>query len=220
MPSLPNLISSEKAAGLINTQYNLVLVSPKPINLNECTAFYKTLLPNQEKADTVSLLASSASIKLLSEQVLVLTVESTFSCTISLYFECYHMLESNIQKCHISIGSDKSMVVSNTKFLELVFRGKTIVAKSIYESDQIQKNLLFREPAEKALMKEGKQEQAKVDAMIYIVNENAKKYLTRAGEDRIDVINFCDDEGNPLHQSAEQLDIYFKHMNLEEIIRP
>lgn len=29
--------------------------------------------------------------------------------------------------------------------------------------------------------------------MVYIVNEHARKYLTRAGEPRIDVINVCDE---------------------------
>lgn len=49
--------------------------------------------------------------------------------------------------------------------------------------------------------------------MVYIVNENAKKFLTRAGEVRVDVINVCDDEGNPINFNPETK-IYFRHLNI------
>ena len=57
------------------------------------------------------------------------------------------------------------------------------------------------------------------ESLVYIVNEQAKKYLTRAGEERIDVINFCDDSGNPIVYK-EDIEIYFKHMNVHEVYKP
>ena len=54
---------------------------------------------------------------------------------------------------------------------------------------------------------------------MYIVNEQAKKYLTRAGEARTDVINFCDDSGNPIVYEKDT-EIYFKHLNVHEVYKP
>ena len=68
-------------------------------------------------------------------------------------------------------------------------------------------------------MKEEKMVEKNVESMVYIVNDNARKYLTRAGEERIDVINICDDDGNPINHTGE-LKIYFKHLNLPEFIEP
>lgn len=55
--------------------------------------------------------------------------------------------------------------------------------------------------------------------MVYIVNENSRKYLTRAGEERVDIVNLCDSDGNPINHEGP-LKIYFKHMNLPEYINP
>jgi hypothetical protein len=57
------------------------------------------------------------------------------------------------------------------------------------------------------------------EAMVYIVNEQAKKYLTRAGEERMDVINFCDAAGNPIIYKGD-VNIYFKHIKIQEIYKP
>lgn len=43
-----------------------------------------------------------------------------------------------------------------------------------------------------------KEEKRDVESMVYIVNESAKKYVTRAGEKRIDVITLCDGDSNPI----------------------
>lgn len=56
--------------------------------------------------------------------------------------------------------------------------------------------------------------------MVYIVNEHARKFLTRAGEPRTDVINVCDEEGNAISFNPATK-IYFRHLNIEsEIIVP
>lgn len=55
--------------------------------------------------------------------------------------------------------------------------------------------------------------------MVYIVNENGRKYLTRAGEERTDLINLCDDDSNPIVYEGP-LEVYFKHLNLSELIKP
>lgn len=52
-----------------------------------------------------------------------------------------------------------------------------------------------------------------VESMVYIVNEQARKYLTRAGEVRVDVISLCDADGNAINYSPETK-IYFKHLNV------
>ena len=52
----------------------MLLNSPKMINMNESTAFVKTLRPNQDKAETLSLLRTNAQIRMLSHEVMVLTV--------------------------------------------------------------------------------------------------------------------------------------------------
>ena len=63
---------------------------------------------------------------------------------------------------------------------------------------------MFREPPEKASQEELIEKGGKdAESLVYIVNEQAKKYLTRAGEDRTDVINFCDDSGNPIVYKGE-----------------
>lgn len=49
--------------------------------------------------------------------------------------------------------------------------------------------------------------------MAYIVNENSKKFLTRAGEPRTDVINVCDEEGSPINFNPNTK-IYFRHLNI------
>ena len=46
IPELPNSISGKKAAAVINDKQNMVLVSPKKIDLNECTATFQLTLPN------------------------------------------------------------------------------------------------------------------------------------------------------------------------------
>jgi hypothetical protein len=39
--------------------------------------------------------------------------------------------------------------------------------------------------------------------MVYVVNDECKSYLTRAGEPRIDTIQFCDSNDNPINHDKE-----------------
>ncbi len=56
--------------------------------------------------------------------------------------------------------------------------------------------------------------------MVYIVNEHARKFLTRAGEPRTDVINVCDEEGNVINFNPATK-IFFRHLNIDsQIIVP
>ena len=50
--------------------------------------------------------------------------------------------------------------------------------------------------------------------MVYIVNEHARKFLTRAGEPRTDVINVCDEEGNAINFNPATK-IFFRHLNID-----
>lgn len=52
-----------------------------------------------------------------------------------------------------------------------------------------------------------------------MVNDECKKFLTRAGEPRVDYILLCDSNNNPVDYH-KPLDIYFLHINRLAIIRP
>lgn len=56
--------------------------------------------------------------------------------------------------------------------------------------------------------------EANVEQMVYIVNEHARKFLTRAGEARVDVINVCDEEGNAINWNPATK-VYFRHLNID-----
>lgn len=52
-----------------------------------------------------------------------------------------------------------------------------------------------------------------------MVNDECKKFLTRAGEPRVDYIQICDRDGNPIDY-REKLDVVLVHINKLAIIRP
>ena len=39
--------------------------------------------------------------------------------------------------------------------------------------------------------------------MVYVINDECKKYLTRAGEPRTDYIQLCDANNNPVNYGKE-----------------
>lgn len=150
--ALPNTLAAEKNVAIVNEKQNIFLVSPKPINLNEATATVKIIKPNQDKseAQSQSLLAfTNAQIKLLSHQAMVLSFDSAISSTMTLQLEPYTVVGTDIRKLQVSFASNKEMVIENTRFLELNFRGKSIKARSFNETEN-KNNEFFKEPAEKA----------------------------------------------------------------------
>jgi hypothetical protein len=52
-----------------------------------------------------------------------------------------------------------------------------------------------------------------------VVNDECKKFLTRAGEERVDYIMFCDSNNNPLNYDG-LIDVFFLHINKLAIIKP
>lgn len=69
-------------------------------------------------------------------------------------------------------------------------------------------------------MKDNNKSEKSIESMVYIVNEKAVKFLTRAGEERIDVINACDEEGN-VTKLKPGSKVWFRHLNiLSEILVP
>lgn len=58
-----------------------------------------------------------------------------------------------------------------------------------------------------------------IENMVYIVNEDCKKHLTRAGEFRTDFIQLCDAYGNPI-DFRDKLEVYFEHINKLATYKP
>ena len=67
----------------------------------------------------------------------------------TLQLEPYTVVGTDIRKLQVSFASNKEMVIENTRFLELNFRGKSIKARSFNETEN-KNNEFFKEPAEKA----------------------------------------------------------------------
>jgi hypothetical protein len=57
------------------------------------------------------------------------------------------------------------------------------------------------------------QSKISVDPTVYLVHENALKYITRAGEVRTDVVQAVDQDGNPTTFKRGTL-VQFRHFNL------
>lgn len=76
---------------------------------------------------------------------MLISLDCGVSCTASINFDKYSLLNSDgVKSCSISIASNKTLCEENTRFVELLFRGKTIKAKSIHESEADKKNDKFK----------------------------------------------------------------------------
>jgi hypothetical protein len=58
-----------------------------------------------------------------------------------------------------------------------------------------------------------------IENLVYVVNDECKKFLTRAGEPRVDYIQLCDPDNNPIDYK-EKIDVIFVHINRLAIVRP
>lgn len=63
-------------------------------------------------------------------------------------------------------------------------------------------------------------EEGKVlENLVYVINDDCKRFLTRAGELRTDFIQLCDSNHNPINYT-KPLDIKLVHVNRLAIVEP
>lgn len=81
---------------------------------------------------------------------MLIKFKSSASCSIKFTLESFNFCkEPGFKIITVNVISKSNMVIDNTKFVEVRFRGKPKKVKNLEVSEANKKNIVFKEPPEK-----------------------------------------------------------------------
>lgn len=197
---------------ILNTEYSVV-------SLDKLELYYRLKGQSYDLLRKVSNV--NFTINLSTRNLFTITVNSRVTMVVGLIHPAlefpFQLLSKGRNECLVEIKSENLICIEKTEFLGVKKR-EALVAPRV-KSDTDSKEERFKEPPEKVqAFRAPKEVEATVDIAEILdtqkplsVVKDQFKYITKAGYQRTDVIRFCDENGNALDVSLEEVSVMFEY---------